>query len=1113
MLFTFFFVILLSANAQIATSVVVTGSNSTLNATFNAAIVVDPFVSINSNGTINGFKAQITRSYTSGDLLTSTASLPSGVTASYDANKAILTFVGTLSAAQWETVLRGVEFTSTSSVCYPTLREISFIAGQVFYNTLTDHFYEFVTQSGNWPQAKTSAEQRSYFGKVGYLATMQSAAENNFIWKIMSSDAWFGASDNFTFVNAAKGFTAFASQSAVEGKWHWISGPEAGTQFSGSGSLSGQYSNWNPGEPNNSRGEHSGQFYSGQQGRWNDLGQTGVLPGYLVEYGGMPNDILSNTPIKSRDLAVSGSSSGSISGGNINICSGSNSTVLSLSGLTGNVVRWEYSFDNFFTNGVPISNTSSSYTAVNITQSTYYRAIVNATSPNNCNGLTTSSTELSVNPTLPGNVTAVNSTICSGGSVDLILSGNQGNIIKWQRSSNNTTWIDIANTSSNLVEAVNTTGTIYYRAVVQTPGCGAAINSASKSIVVISGTPPSGGVVSSLLLCFPSNSGTITLSGYSGTIQKWQSSVDNGIIWSDISNTSTTYSITNATGSRLYRAVLVNGTCGLAYSSPSTVSVSAGLAVTVASSSNVSCNGLNDGNINLSVTAGIAPYSYLWSNSATTPTVTGLSAGTYTVTVTDANVCSSAVSNTITEPTSSGSSSNITTCDNHRWTQNNVTYTASGVFTDTVSNSVGCDSVITLNLTINNATASSFNVTACDGYTWTQKNATYTASGVFTDTVSNSAGCDSVITLNLTINNATASSFNVTACDGYTWAQKNATYTASGTHTDTVSNSAGCDSVITLNLTINNATASSFNVTACDGYTWTQKNATYTASGTYTDTVSNSVGCDSVITLNLTINNATASSFNVTACDGYTWTQKNATYTASGTYTDTVSNSAGCDSVITLNLTINNSDSTVITNVACGSYTWSQTNLTYTASGQYIDTTQTVLGCDSLVKLNLTIVALDLTISTLTGSLVSNDTNATAHQWINCDSSGSTISGANSAVYNPTVGGNYAVIVTNGACIDTSACQNVIITSVRESASNATFVMYPNPTEGKLYIEMEGPLSTLDQVQVYSMTGQLVQEELILANRTELDLSNLERGVYLIKYGQKMKKVILINKR
>ena len=80
-----------------------------------------------------------------------------------------------------------------------------------------------------------------------------------------------------------------------------------------------------------------------------------------------------------------------------------------------------------------------------------------------------------------------------------------------------------------------------------------------------------------------------------------------------------------------------------------------------------------------------------------------------------------------------------------------MNYTASGVYTFTTTTAVGCDSTATLNLTINNATTSTLDVTACDSYDW--NGSTYTASGVYTFTTTNAVGCDSTATLNLTINN------------------------------------------------------------------------------------------------------------------------------------------------------------------------------------------------------------------------------------------------------------------------------------------------------------------------------------------------------------------------
>ncbi len=575
-LFSLLWIIPNMVKAQ-ATSVGLGGSSSTLSVSFNTWTKVDPNVTVTANGNITGFRVQISQSYASGvsgDQLRSTATLPAGISvAAFNTTTGVLSFSGSTTAANWQTILRGVEFRSTTSTCYALQRRVTFVAGLVFYNPLTDHFYEYVAGSITFTNSKTAAENRSYFGRAGYLATMSSEAENNFVWKLMASDCWFGASDEVGLVNAAKGTTAFASQAAVEQKWHWISGPEKGTQFSnGSTALTGQYAKWAGGEPNNSGGEHYGQFYSANLGQWNDLPNTN-LGGYLCEYGDMPGDITTSITISTRNLEIVGASSGYISGGDISVCSGSNSTTLTLNSYTGSIVRWESSFDNFFTAGTTISSTSASITVTNLTKTTYYRAIINSTSPQSCSNLATSSVFLAVKPTRAGTIFAANNSICAGGQVELTLSGQQGNVNKWQRSTDNINWTNITNTTTALTETIASAGTYYYRVEVQTPNCGAALNSDAKVITVTSGTPPVGGSVSSAVHATATNSGSVTLSSYTGTIVKWQRSTNDGVTWTDIVNTTATQSYTNQTDGTLYRAQLQSGTCGFAWSSNGTIVV------------------------------------------------------------------------------------------------------------------------------------------------------------------------------------------------------------------------------------------------------------------------------------------------------------------------------------------------------------------------------------------------------------------------------------------------------------------------------------------------------------------------------------------------------------
>ena len=189
-----------------------------------------------------------------------------------------------------------------------------------------------------------------------------------------------------------------------------------------------------------------------------------------------------------------------------------------------------------------------------------------------------------------------------------------------------------------------------------------------------------------------------------------------------------------------------------------------------------------------------------------------------------------------------------------------------------------------------------------DTYTWIDGN-TYTASNnTATWTLTNAAGCDSVVTLDLTINNSNAGVDTQVHRDTYTWID-GVTYTSSNnTATWTLTNAAGCDSVVTLDLTINNSNAGVDTQVHCDTYTWID-GVTYTSSNnTATWTLTNAAGCDSVVTLDLTINNSNAGVDTQVHCDTYTWID-GVTYTSSNnTATWTLTNAAGCDSVVTLDL-------------------------------------------------------------------------------------------------------------------------------------------------------------------------------------------------------------------
>ena len=186
------------------------------------------------------------------------------------------------------------------------------------------------------------------------------------------------------------------------------------------------------------------------------------------------------------------------------------------------------------------------------------------------------------------------------------------------------------------------------------------------------------------------------------------------------------------------------------------------------------------------------------------------------------------------------------------------------------------------------------------GFTSTNSNPTVTPliNTIYYLTENNTAtGCTKSDSVSILVNR-TLNTITKTACNNYTF--KGNALTNSGTYYDTLKNSLGCDSIITLNLTIMQSTYNTITKTACNKYTFGGNSLTN--SGVYYDTLTNAVGCDSIITLNLTINNSTGITIFDTACASYTF--KGNTITSSGIYYDTLSNVSSCDSVVALHLII-----------------------------------------------------------------------------------------------------------------------------------------------------------------------------------------------------------------
>ena len=203
-----------------------------------------------------------------------------------------------------------LRFRTSSAGVYQVTVEASAGDLTAFASTDGARYYRVISGGfASWSAARDAAENETITLKdgstaSGYLATITSAAENDFIRQYVSSTSWIGASDEFATVNAVlpAGTTPYANQAASEGRWYWVTGPEAGTRFSvGNGSpvaVEDRFNAWASGEPNNSGSEHCGEFYT--SGQWNDIPCGASGKPAIVEFGPFPasQDITTTTVVQ-----------------------------------------------------------------------------------------------------------------------------------------------------------------------------------------------------------------------------------------------------------------------------------------------------------------------------------------------------------------------------------------------------------------------------------------------------------------------------------------------------------------------------------------------------------------------------------------------------------------------------------------------------------------------------------------------------------------------------------------------------------------------------------------------------------------------------------------------
>ena len=257
-----------------------------------------------------------------------------------------------------------------------------------------------------------------------------------------------------------------------------------------------------------------------------------------------------------------------------------------------------------------------------------------------------------------------------------------------------------------------------------------------------------------------------------------------------------------------------------------------------------------------------------------------------------------------------------TICDNGSTTFCGTSYSSSGIYTHNLSSIHNCDSIETLNLTVNPTNNTTVSETVCVNHPYTFAGQSLSTSNTYSHTFENSYHCDSVVTLNLTVNPVSETTIYDTVLENNLPRFFNGNSYNNDTENSIIvlTNRLGCDSTIHYYLKVRWNQTNTVERTICDDalpYNW--DGTIFTINDlpqqgktiVKTETLTNHFGADSVVTRRLTVNPTYNLDFNATICNNTSYSFAGSSYNSSGIYTHNLSSIYHCDSTVTLSLTVN----------------------------------------------------------------------------------------------------------------------------------------------------------------------------------------------------------------
>lgn len=420
-----------------------------------------------------------------------------------------------------------------------------------------------------------------------------------------------------------------------------------------------------------------------------------------------------------------------------------------------------------------------------------------------------------------------------------------------------------------------------------------------------------------------------------------------------------------------------------------------------------------------------------------------------------------------------------------------------GYYQDTLTATNGCDSIVSLQLTVLTPLFTSLHDSLCSGQSYFFKGKWLRQSGTYFDTLFAINGCDSIVSLRLDFRPPLLSTTqSLKICQGDSLFFQGTWLKTSGLYTDTLTNGIGCDSILRLQLTVLIPWKKHDTLTVCQGDSIWWQGRYLKHAGNYHQIWTSINNCDSIYYLHLKQNPTKDTMIVRFICSGQSFQFNQQNLIAPGTYLAKFPSSTGCDSTVRLTLFIFYPSSRLIHDTICEGQTFLFQGIPLAQAGTYTVFLTNSSGCDSIVTLELYVrfrpskplvirVADTLYSSTISGN-----------QWYDLNG---LIPGANLRFFVPNVPAKYYARVSQGGCQSEPSDTIDFIGTANAHVIKPTWRLYPNPVQNYFTVESEEMLSTNYRWRIITMDGKLVEEGISSQSILNFSTEYWSNGVYGIQ--------------